>query len=120
MAVVCLLRTSGLILLFLINTLAISPWLTSVKIDKVTCTEINCDYRLKVIGDVNQWSLTSNQNIRGAKCDDKVLIQKSNVIVEFSLPVSEKLYFCVEKDGVWYHQGKILYLFGDDVTGLEP
>ncbi|XP_045489776.1 unextended protein [Pieris rapae] len=119
MAVVCFSRTSGLILLFLVNTLAVSPWLTLVKLDNVTCNDIKCDYRIKVLGDFDQWSLTSNEKVRGEICDDKLLVEKSNVLLEFSLPVSRQAYFCVEKDGVWYHQGKNLYLFGDDVTRLD-
>ncbi|CAK1554455.1 unnamed protein product [Leptosia nina] len=121
MAAARVLRTSGLFLLFSINTLAVSPWLVTVQVDKVTCGDVNCDYRIKVLGDVNQWSLTSKGNVRGAKCDDNFSIRKSNVPVELTAPASSKLYFCAEKDGVWYHQGEKLYLSSDDVTGfLEP
>ncbi|CAG4981489.1 unnamed protein product [Colias eurytheme] len=116
MATVRVLRTSGLILLlFLINTLAVSPWITSVDVDNALCDEFNCNYRIKVSGGLREWSLTSRVKNRGDVCSDNFMVEKSNVFVDLTVPVFDKLYFCVERDGVLYHEGPGLYLVGGDV-----
>ncbi|XP_038221115.1 metal transporter CNNM4-like [Zerene cesonia] len=120
MATVRALRTSGLILLlFLINTLAVSPWITSVDVDNALCDEFNCNYRIKVSGGLREWSLTSRVKNRGDVCSDNLMLEKSNVFVDLTVPVFDKLYFCGGRDGVLYHEGPGLYLIGGDVISRE-
>ncbi|KAG6459975.1 hypothetical protein O3G_MSEX011700 [Manduca sexta] len=120
MAVVCVLRTSGLyLLLFLtLNTCAESPpWIFNVKLNNYTCNDNKCVYNLDVSG-LYQWSLTYEAVPRDRLCEPEFdVVSSGNVDIE--VPNTEKkLYFCVKSpEGVWLSQGEQLYLDGSDVIG---
>ncbi|KAG7298440.1 hypothetical protein JYU34_018066 [Plutella xylostella] len=120
-AVRVVLRTSGLfLLLFLIqNSIAVSPpWILSINVNKVSCSNFKCYYDLFVRGsDADKWSLTSKPAARGSECKNTdFLLVKSfefSSNFEFDVPnVGGKLFFCAKSsdaDG-WFHQGDRLYL----------
>lgn len=101
------LRTSGLFLLLflIISTHTVSPpWILSVRILNSNCADV-CDYELKVNGNFEEWSLTSQLN----ECTP-MFIGKERIQVP-----KTKLYFCARNDGRWLHQGDELYLENGDV-----
>lgn len=111
------LRTSGVILLlFLIkNTLAVSPpWILSVDVKNYTCSETVCDYLLRVNGEFDAWSLTSEP----AECVSPSDINVVGVDVELKVDRSALLYFCARgEDGGWYQQD--IYLDDGDVISRK-
>ncbi|XP_047542078.1 unextended protein-like [Vanessa atalanta] len=118
MAHVRVLRTSGaILLLFLIqNTLAVSPpWILSVDVKNYTCSEIVCDYLLRVNGEFRSWSLTSEP---GDLCYFISNINPVGIDVKLQVDKSQTLYFCAEgDDGGWYQQE--FYLGGSDVISRK-
>lgn len=118
----CGIRTSGLFLLLFLsqNTIADnSPWIFIPLLKSSSCTELKCDYNLKVSGNYNSWSLTSDPGKKSGECSTKTLINPLNVDVQLEGIDDNKLYFCAESENVWYHQGVDLFLESGDVISAE-
>lgn len=106
-------RTSGLFLLLflIINTQAVyQPWIFTASVNKSQCENEKCVLNLNIqVSNVDLWSLTRSPASRGQPCSPTIVkdVNDNDLIVG----VDEKLFFCVQVDGVWIHQG--LYLEGD-------
>lgn len=113
MAPVCVLRTSGIILLLYLTISIASPWF-SINVNKYSCDESKCDYNLRIDGEYDLWSITSVPGV----CTSLQHINPIGKDVEIQVGGSEKLYFCAKSgDGPWYEQD--YYLNGNDVISRE-
>lgn len=119
MAPVCLLRTSGVfLLLFLLLSACVAspPWIFSVRVNNVSCTDNTCYYNVNVTGNgVKEWSLTSKPGVRGELCENIVSIERTLNNVDIKVSKSGKLYFCAKGIYGWTHQGSSIFLDANDV-----